>query len=193
MIFLPEIVQFVNNSIKNRITPYPTARIEGLTYPVALVRGESQITVPAFLYRKDAEVIVNDDRFPFTIYHKAISATNTPRDADSYGDGSPRYINGYADIELFIVGFRDKIKVAPEQLAALIGDSIPSQFTILEGELKLPAVRANWNSIQYDQRSLWSNQFPGLTYNLSIGEFMVSLRYRIEISYMQGCLSVCEC
>lgn len=194
MIFLPEIVQFVNEAIKTRLTPYPTARITGLTYPVTMIRGENtQITVPAILYRNDAELIVNDDRFPFTLFHRAISATNSARESDSYGDGDPRYVTGYAEIELVLVGFRDKIRISPEQFAAVVGDSIPARISMVIQELNIPAITINWNSIQFDQRSVWNTVFPGLQYNLSINEFMVSLRYRIEISYMQGCLTTCEC
>lgn len=194
MIFLPEIVTAVNSAIKERLTPYPTARIEGLTYPVTYNREDnSTITVPAVLMAKDARLLVNDDRFPFTLYHRALTANNDVTTNNSYGDGYPRDVLASAEIELIVIGFRDRIKVAPEQIAAVIGDSIPAQMTVQEGKLNIPSIRVNWTSIQYDQRSTWNQQFQGLTYGLSINEFMVSLRYRITVSYMQGCLINCEC
>lgn len=195
MVYLNEVINFLNQTIKTRIGAYPTAKIEGVM--TQTIRNEQAKTViyPTIinLFGK-AEYTGFDNRVPFTAYHRLVGSTFTRNVTRDYADGDLVMINSVTDVQLIVWGMREKLNIKPEQLALVIADLLPYKVEAPEfPKLGILDLRVIETGISYDQRAIFQQEIQGIPYFIGPEMFVFSVRYRIEGSYMKGCLNKCEC
>lgn len=189
MAYLGEIVDTINEALKAKLTAFPLSRYNGLSYMVTRKKGTSFEYLPAQISNSgDARLITFDDVRELEIYHRVANSTYTVTGVATYGDGHDAFKHNY-DIDLIVMADRRKVQVEPDVLEAAIASNIPSKTTI-EGVrgITILAISANHNS-----RSLFNQEFQGADYYLKPEHIFFSIRYRVEIQYQKGCLSLCKC
>ena len=189
MAYLGEIVETINMALKAKLTAFPLSRYNGLSYPIARKKGTAFEYLPAVIFSSgDARLITFDDVNELEIYHKIASSTYTQRKLQSYGDGYDEFQHNY-EVDMVVMGDRRKVQVEPDALEAAIASNMPNTMTIAGVKfINILAVSANYNS-----RSLFSQEFQGADYYLKPEHIFFSIRYRVEIQYQKGCLSLCQC
>lgn len=192
MIYLAKIVEEINNAFKNALSAYPSARYFGLSNMISLKTTDGKtITIPSAFQpsSKDGLPVINDDRFSFTIFHKAINSSASSSSTNGYGDGQTKSINANTDVDLILMGFKSKIKACPINLMAALVDTIPN--ISFQGQKIQNNI--NWISSNWDYRNVFNQNFQNVGYQIGPDEFIISSRYRVEQSYLKGCLNICEC
>ena len=190
MAYLGEIVSGSNNEIKGKLTAFPTALYEGIAYSLVKKEGKGSQSLPAIIdMNGDAKWITFDDIRELIIYHKITSSTYSQLKSGSYGDGYGMFQHNY-EIDLFVMADRKRAGVSPDVLEAAIASNIPNILTKPAGInfLNIVTVNANHNS-----RQLFGQEYPGVDYYLKPEHIFFSIRYRIELRYQKGCISLCQC
>lgn len=189
MAYLDKIVNNINEAISQKLTAFPTAIYYGVSYPVTSTSGKVQNVIPAVIditgYVK--EISFND--IPqLTIYHKLSSSTYSQIKSSSYGDGYSDFQHNM-DMDLIVMGDRKKLNVQPESLEVAIASNIPGSIKIESANyVNIFPTSANHNS-----RQLFSQEYPGANFFLKPEYIYFSIRYRVEIRYQKGCISLCQC
>lgn len=187
--FLDSIVTEINEAVKGKLTAFPTAEYFGVAYSIPRKEEKSPAYLPAIIdMNGEAKWMTFDDIRELTVYHKIISSTYSIQKRGSYGDGND-YVQQNYDMDMIIMSDRKKINIQPDVLEMAFGSNIPSviKFNGLE-PANLTAVSANHSS-----RSVFSNEFTGVDYYLKPEHILFSIRYRVELRYLKGCISLCHC
>jgi hypothetical protein len=189
MAYLGEIVETINAALKAKLMAFPLSQYNGLSYPIARKKGTALEYLPAQISNSgDAKLITFDDVNELEIYHKIASSAYTQSGVSTYGNGYDAFKHSY-DVDLIVMGDRRKIQVGPDVLEAAIASNMPSTTTIpgIRGITILP------QSANHNSRSLFNQEFQGADYYLKPEHIFFSIRYRVEIQYQKGCLSLCQC
>jgi len=200
MVYLNNVIGFINDLLKDRISNYPTATMDGVMNQTVTnqtgANGQSRIIIyPSIIdLSGKANYTGLDKRVPFTGYHRLMGSTFTRVVEQEYGDDLMTILS-VTDIQLIVWGWRDKINHKPEQFALILADTLPAGSVIADefktlGIRELKIVEAG---ITYDQRTIFNQEIQGVPYFLGPETFVFSIRYRIEGSYIKGCLNKCEC
>lgn len=189
MAYLDEIITQINAGIKSKLTAFPTALYVGVTYPIPKKEGKTYQFFPAIINLKgDAKLITFDDIKELIIYHKISSSAYSQLKNQSYGDGYDSFQHNY-EIDLIVIADRKKVNVSPDVLEAAIASNIISTLKINNVDfINIATVSANHNS-----KTLFSQEFQGVDYYLKPEHIFFSIRYRVEIRYQKGCISLCQC
>lgn len=189
MAYLDSIVDSIDNVLKGKLTAFPTGTYSGLVYQISRVREKKYEFLPAKVNDSgDAKWITFDDINELGIYHKIANSTYTQIKNQSYGDGYDTFQHNY-DVDLFVMADRRKVNVTPDVLEAAISSNIPLTSTVENVEfINITPVSASHNS-----RSLFSQEFIGVNYFLKPEHIFFSIRYRVELRYRKGCISLCQC
>lgn len=193
MVYLNNIVEFLNITIKGRLLKYPTAGYNGVATYATKDQKQGEIKYPTLItYGKNgAETLAFDSNTPFTIYHR-LSGTTFSK-GPSYGDDAYSTISA-TDLQIVVWGTRKKIDTSPEQFAMILTDTLPDIITADElSGMGINNINITPLSINYDQRSVFAQEMQGVKYFTGPELFLFSIRYRIEGSYTKGCLNNCDC
>lgn len=189
MAYLNSIVSEINTGLKKSLTAFPTAVYAGIVYQITRERSQKTEVIPAEVNDKgEARWITFDDINELSLYHRIANSTYTQFKNQSYGDGYLDFQHQY-DIELVVMGDRRKINVRPDELEAAIASNIgakekPTGVSFIN---VLP-VSANHNS-----QTVFRQEFQGVDYYLKPEHILFSIRYRVELRYQKGCISLCQC
>lgn len=189
MAFLSDIIDGINSSLKDKLTAFPTAKYFGLVYQLAKKEGTKTIYLPADInLNGQAEYATFDDINELGIYHRVSNSTYQISRRESYGDTNSGVLQIY-DIDLVVMANRKRVEVQPDVLEIVIVSNFMETFK-LQGvnQIYITPVSANHNS-----KSVFSNEFQGLNYYLKPEHILFSIRYRIELRYQRGCISLCHC
>lgn len=189
MAFLGNIVNTINEALKAKLTAFPTAFYGGIAYPIARKKDTTYEFIPALISSDgEARYMTFDDLKEISIYHRIANSSYAQNKDKSYGDGYKTFTQSY-DLDLVVMADRRRTQVSPDILEAAIASNIPVTDT-LPGVpyINILSVSANHNS-----RSLFSQEFQGISYYLKPEHIFFSIRYRIELEYTKGCLSLCQC
>ena len=191
MVFLPDIIDSLNGILRNRLSQYPDACYEGNTKPVVKRTEKSLIVYPAAIRLTENAKTVDFSlgAGPFTVYHRILSTTFRVDTSGGYGDGDIAYRLPSTDIRMIIIGYRDQINTEPENLAAIIADSLPP---VANTEL-IKGITISEQSIAYDAQTVFAQEFKGIPFFIGPEMFMLSITYRVECRYMKGCFNNCNC
>jgi hypothetical protein len=189
MAFLGDIVDGINTALKAKLTAFPTTCYSGVAYPIARKKDNVYEFIPAIISPAgEAKYLTFDDIEEMGIYHRIVTSSYSQDKSQSYGDGYTSFQQNY-DIDLVVMADRRRVEVTPDVLEAAIASNFPA------GEkpqginyLNILPVSANHNS-----RSLFSQEFQGVNYHLKPEHVFFSIRYRVELKYVKGCISLCQC
>lgn len=187
MAFLDKVVTEINETVKKHLTAFPTAEYFGITYVIPKKQGKSPAYLPAIIdMNGEAKWMTFDDIRELSIYHKVVSSTY--QKGKSYGDGHD-YIQHSYDMDIVVMSDRKKVNIQPDVLEMAIGSNIPSVVKLDKMELaNITTVSAN-----HSTRSVFGNEFTGTEYYLKPEHILFSIRYRVELRYLKGCISLCHC
>lgn len=189
MAYLTSIVENINAQLKNKLLVFPTAEFLGIAYPIARQSDKPNVFVPALINSSgECSILDITDLVPLRAYHKISTSTYSQVKTQSYGDSYDLFQHSY-EVDLIVQGRRNNLQTTPDELEAAIASNIPSKVTLLGAEyVNIVTVSANHNS-----RSLFSQEYPGLDYFINPEYIFFSIRYRVELRYQKGCLSLCQC
>lgn len=196
MVYLNEIVRFLNEQMKGRLSAYPTAEYNTIATYATKVYQNSTIVYPSFIEigKKGAEILSIDIKAPFYVYHRLGATTFTKVVGNNYGDGDVYEMSSSTEVQMIFWGVRDKINTYPEQFANIISDQLPDFLTAPElSQNGINRINITPISINYDQRAIFQQEYQGVRYFLGPELFLFSIRYRIEGTYTKGCTNKCEC
>lgn len=190
MAYLNDIVTGIDLELRSRLTAFPKSYFAGLVSQIARIKDKQYEYLPAqVLDSGDAKFITVDDVMDLTTYHRISTSSYTQVRNQSYGDGYDSFQHNY-EVDLVVLANRKKVLVTPDVLEAAISSNIPLTVSApdhIEFQNILP-VSANHNS-----RSVFGQEFVGLPYFLKPEHILFSIRYRVELRYRKGCISLCQC
>lgn len=189
MAYLDKIVVGINEVIRENLTAFPTALYYGVSYPITSTAGKVQNVMPAII---DISGLVTEIAFndipQLIIYHKLYSSTYNQIKSASYGDGYNDFQHTM-DLDLIVMGDRKRLNIQPDSLEVAIASNIPGSIKIESANyVNIFPIGANHNS-----RQLFSQEYVGATFFLKPEYIYFSIRYRIEVRYQKGCISLCQC
>lgn len=189
MAYLDKIVESINDTVKQKLTAFPSAVYYGIVYPIASTSGKVQNVMPAAI---DISGYVNEITFndipQLILYHKLSSSTYSQIKNASYGNENSGFQHT-VDLDLIIMGDRKRLNVQPESLEIAIASNIPSSVKFdSTSYVNIYPVGANHNS-----RQLFAQEYAGATFFLKPEYIYFSIRYRVEVRYQKGCFSLCQC
>lgn len=189
MAFLGDIVDGINSALKAKLTAFPTTCYSGIAYPIARKKDNSYEFVPAtILSSGEAKYLTFDDIEEMGVYHRIVNSSYTQDKDQSYGDGYNSFQQNY-DIDLVVMADRRRVGVSPDVLEAAIASNFPAvDKPSGVNYLNILPVSANHNS-----RSLFAQEFQGVSYYIKPEHIFFSIRYRVELKYVKGCISLCQC
>lgn len=188
MAFLDNIVTEINASVKKYLTAFPTAEYFGIAHVIPKKEGKAPSYLPAIIdMNGEAKWMTFDDVRELSVYHKVVASTYLQKQK-TYGDGHD-YIQHNYDMDMVVMSDRKKIGIHPEVLEMAIGSNIPSVVKLETIEpANIITVSAN-----HSARSVFGNEFTGVSYYLKPEHILLSIRYRVELRYLKGCISLCHC
>lgn len=189
MAYLDQIVNNINTSLKGMLSAFPTARYADIVSIVARKKDKGLEYLPAEVSIKgDCKWLTFDDINELSLYHRIISSAYLQEKNKSYGDGHTSFQHNM-DLDIVVMADRKKVGITPESLEAAIASNIPITDKIPGiSYINIYPVSAN-----HDSRTIFSNQFQGVGYYLKPEHILFSIRYRIEVKYMKGCIGLCHC
>ena len=189
MAFLGDIVNNINAALKAKLTAFPTTFYGGIAYPIGRKRDTTYEFIPAIIsVDGEAKYMTFDDLQEISIYHRIANSSYAQNKDKSYGDGYTTFTQSY-DLDLVVMADRKRTQVSPDVLEAAIASNMPDKDTLPGVKyINILSISANHNS-----RSLFSQEFQGVTYYLKPEHIFFSIRYRAELEYTKGCLSLCQC
>lgn len=194
MVYLNNVIGFINDILKERVSSYPTANMQGVMTQTVSNQQNKVVIYPTIIdLSGKANYTGLDKRVSFTGYHRLMGSTFTSVVDKAYGDDMLTIVS-VTDVQFIVWGWRDKINHKPEQFALILADSLPGAITADEfTALKIRELKVVEAGINYDQRTIFNQEIQGIPYFLGPETFVFSIRYRIEGSYLKGCLNTCEC
>lgn len=189
MAFLGDIVSNINEALKAKLTAFPTTFYGGIAYPIARKKDNSYEFLPAIISISGYSAYMTfDDIQEMAIYHRIATSSYSQDKNQSYGDGYTAFQQNY-DMDLVIMADRRRVEVGPEILEAAIASNFPVTDQLVGvNYVNILPVSANHNS-----RSLFAQEFQGVNYYLKPEHIFFSIRYRVELKYVKGCISLCQC
>lgn len=196
MVYLNNIVSFLNDVLKVRLSMYPTAEYSGIaTYATKNLKDGKIIVYPTEIPwgANGAETLSLSFKSPFNIYHRLSGTTFSREPGSGYGDDLYTTVST-TEVQLIVWGVRNKISTTPEQFSMILSDALPDKIAAAElSGLGINNIYIDSVSINYDQRAVFSQEMQGVKYFIGPELFLFSFRYRIIGSYTKGCLNICDC
>lgn len=196
MIYLNETIGFINKTLQNRLSAYPTAEWNGISTPAyRALEGNGSITYPSIIRLKTTGAIPIEfkDNSPFIAYHKLNKSYFTNSSDNRFSDVMS-IVNTTTDLTLVVIGWRKWLNIEPEQLALIITHSFPGILTAKQFEtLGIKSVLIQEVDVNFDQESIIKGEFKGIRYFLGPEMFTFSIRYQIIGTYVRECVKECEC
>jgi hypothetical protein len=139
--------------------------------------------------------IAIDDLLPFTLWHRVDEIGHVAdRDNSGFGD---KDINRKSIVEarLFACVNRQKTQLNPNQFATLLSEGLPLRLTSAQAKsLDLTYVIAEPILSNLRSKQVYDEEFFLSDKTFVDSEmYMLVVRYRIEVSYVRGCLAACAC
>ena len=189
MAFLGDIVNGINEALRAKLTAFPSTYYSGIANPIARKIDNTYEFIPAIILTSgEARYLTFDDIDEMGIYHRIVSSSYTQDKNQSYGDSYTSFQQNY-DIDLIVMANRSRVEVSPDVLEAAIASNFPAgDKPPGVNYLNILPLSANHNS-----RSLFSQEFQGVAYYLKPEHIFFSIRYRVELKYVKGCISLCQC
>lgn len=189
MAFLDNIVSEINSGLKSKLSAFETSIFSGIASQIARKSGTKYEFVPAEVNNDgNAKWITFDDINELSIYHRIANSAYQLIKDQSYGDGYTTIQQNY-DIELVVMADKRKVGVSPDTLEVAISSNLVDTV-ILPGVsyVSIYPVSANHAS-----KTIFSQEFSGVNYYLKPEHILFSIRYRVELRYQKGCISLCQC
>lgn len=194
MVYLNNIVGYLNEVLAGRLTPYKNAVYNGITNTVSVrFQDGKMVSYPAVIdLDGKADAVPTLKRSDFNIWHRITANNIQYDDRNQYGDKS--YSRSTTDLVMVVLGTRKKINQVVEQFSMILADTITVNVTAAEfstlglGELKVQA-----SGINFDQNAVFNSEFKGVPSFVGSDMFMFSVRYRITGTYQNGCTNICDC
>lgn len=189
MPFLEEIVAQINTTLKDRLA---SDRFLFLTRGISRAMVREGEEFPAFT-DNTGEGTFNaiDDRFSICLYHKCegVDFLDTTQGFGDQGDLSRES----ARMAMIVWANRRKVNLTQEQIAAAVVSAMP--FSVdrqFQAERGIGGTVIEVQSIDHNQRSLWSREFPGFDFAITPEHAYFQVNYRVETIYDKSCIEFCQ-
>lgn len=197
MPFTDTIVKFINDSLRNgslKDGKLQAGIFFGLSSIVARKNESGSLGLWPAIANNNGEYkpVQPDDKFPFMIYHKPVSTAYSYAKNDSYGD---KY-NIKAATENIIVAWIDskKTNISAQFFETMIIAGLPLQVTSeLKSEMGIISSLITPLSSNMDVLNVFRSEYQNVDFFLKPYHGFFSIRYRIETTFNQACLSACKC
>lgn len=189
MAFLSDIVSAVNASLNRSLSAFPTAKYFGIVYQIAKKEGSKTVYLPADInVQGQCQYTTFDDINEIGIYHRIIGSSYQISRKEAYGDTNSGVFQLY-DLDMVVMANRKRVNVQPDVLEAAITTNFIETVKMPGiNQISIYPISANHNS-----RTVFSSEFQGIEYFLKTEHILFSIRYRIELRYQRGCISLCHC
>lgn len=196
MVYLTEIVDYINVQLRDKLNMYPTARYYPVTNTVIKIKPDNtQISFPAVIDLFGSADEIKFDKFsPFSVWHKANTTVFIRNPDKSYGDNQTVGITSTTTMQMVCIGERKQINIKPEQLAFVLSDVLPTYGgNVTIDTQKLANLSITPININYNSLNVFNGEFSNVGYFIGPEMFMFSLNYTIVSNYLQGCADKCIC
>lgn len=193
MPYIENIVDIINTELQS--TWFVDSRFSGAKYygiSETTYEKRSEKRFPS-IQKKSGEItpITPNDLEPFTLWHR-VDAIEHLTDDQGFGQENKNR-KAVCDVRLFAVVSRLKTKLNPNQFATLLTEGLPLRLTSAQAKaLDLNYVIAEPILSNLRSKQVYEEEFSG-DYILDSDTYMLVVRYRIETSYVRGCLAACAC
>lgn len=169
-----EIVQMINEAIVAKCPVDWELKVHGLASPVLVLSydEDNETAFPSVIdhLTGECEYVFLDDDYQCGWYHRLLSKSYGK--AKGFGD-SDRDVE-ISDIMIVCWGFITKTGKSAEQFeSAILIPSMPKAVQLI--------------STNFDQFSVFSQEFKKIDYNLHPEEFLFSFRYRVQYPFSREC------
>lgn len=191
MPFIKEIVSLINTRLQESTLARPSFQ-RGMFYGLAkqVQKVSDQNLVQPVIFDQDGKDIdpTVDDKYPFSIYHRAVSSTFV-LDPNSFDATIER-----TQMIAIVYGNFDTIKMDQTQLGYLIASGISGEFRRDEvyptGINQVRILPANAN---YDSAAIMRQEHGYADYTLPPQDSYFSITYLIEMKAGKDCIPCTEC
>lgn len=192
MPYLDSIVKEINDSIKNNLTGDKfILSLQGISKQVPRTDTD-QTQIPLYI-TNEGEGTFNavDDHYTVNIYHKLEGLTHEPFDL-GYGD-SNTYQKENAQMIMFVLSDRNKIKMTEPELIGTITAMLPSNFSksfkVAKPGLSQAGIQIS--SIDNDSQAVWRREFINVDYPLKPESIFFQINYTIATVINTLCYEPC--
>ncbi|PXV61171.1 hypothetical protein CLV62_1254 [Dysgonomonas alginatilytica] len=182
---IENIITKINANIGNRsgeLCDVEVPILYGLALSI-LVRSldededEDQIAYPAIVDNEgECKYVFADDDYSFGVYHRIL---NRSYSQTKKGYGDTNYDIATDEMILICWGFRDLLKM----------DSLTFESQIIVPSLPKEALLVQSN---FDQFSVFNNEFKNVVYNLIPELFLFSIKYKVQYTFNRECVEISE-
>ncbi len=134
-----------------------------------------------------------DDTKTFILYHVVNGVQPAfPVDSDDgFGDG--RDVIEVYDMRLVFWGDRKRLQLTREDILTGIVSGFPQQM--IRSELSgwgVSGVTLEMGNTNIDKNAVYRNEYSGTQLRIKPQHIMLSMEYTVEITYRQGCITLCQ-
>lgn len=193
MPYLDAIVTEINDSIKSKLTGEKfILSLQGISKQ--LPRTDTEETQLPVYVTNEGEGTFNaiDDRFTVNIYHKCEAIPYEPFDF-GFGDDDT-YKKENAQMAMFVVSNRKRIKMTENELISTITSSLPSVFS-KDFKLSKPGLSAasiQITNIDNKAQDVWRREFINIDYPLLPESILFQVNYTITTVINTLCFEPCH-
>lgn len=197
MAYLKQIVQMVNDALAARAfstVAFTGKRLYGIAATVNYQdqAGEA-VREPMISDNADNLTYVGyDDSSPVTVYHKTITISRELNREASYGNPID-VLTETAQMQMIVYANRMKVKLTPEEVDALIIDSMPTHLTKAQIQpYKLRSVIITPGQSNFNSAAIYNVEYSAPS-RMKPSDIFFSINYTVTTQFKQGCLELCEC
>jgi hypothetical protein len=149
--------------------------------------GETPKEYPAILTVDNQIQAAIDDNYTICTWHK-INSQRAVAVEDGFGDAnSDKEID--TSMSMVIWANLERLGVNESQLGSLFFYSIPNILNV--GINGVYFTDVDTSNVDYDSQTIFSREFKGIDYNISIGSTLIQIDYTITMQFSKSCVAQC--
>lgn len=192
---LRQIIPILNTTIKAggfTAKRFQKGSFDGIAELIKRGEGEEEQKFPVLVANDGicTDVGINDTK-PFQVYHRILSLNGTdPEDGNNFGDQLT--VAEEASMRLVVIGDRNRLELAPEDIMAGINLWLPRDLaSSVAKSLDLESVQIIPGAINLNMQEVFEEEYPGTAFNLPPNSIMAYMDYQIISEYNKNCFSIC--
>jgi hypothetical protein len=197
MPFIENIVDYINATLKAgslKDKRFQTGKFLGLTTIVAKRKADKSLAIYPGIVNTQGEftTVEPNDKFPIVVYHKVLSSGYGYEKDNSYGNTS--LIKSQTEMSMIVWGDSNKLKLSASRLEAVFLTGFPQRLSEqARKDLGLRMCLFTPLSSDMDQLRVFRGEYQNVDYFLKPQHSFFQIRYRVDMSFDQGCLDACGC
>jgi hypothetical protein len=192
---LKKLVDYINSTIDAALAPsdrFAGSEFDGIAVTMPRQDEDGNIeNFPVIIDTKgEADYLGVDDEFPLRIYHKNNGTTYAP--AQNVVGPANNILKGTANMSMIVTGFRDKLKLTPEELNEVILQALPSRMPQADAKaLNVQSVIIAPGSTDFNFMNVFNREYKIKDLKALPGEIMmIELKYVITCTFDKSCINI---